>query len=392
MDGVRPGERRCVPARGPASFARVRGTASSSRGTRHSHRSSSSSTRSGHGIVAVRNHTSSSSRCARHRNERRGGGNGRTRARAPRHQVRPSCHAAPSSRSAGPFGFGRHAHAADRPPLVVVCTGRALVCGLRRVLAEHERVDTFRADNGGARHIGVSGSLPTRSRPSERASPQSPPTSCRRRTARSGRPRDGPDHGHGYPAQGRQARNRIVHEGASIGAIRSVDRDRILRHAVKQRTAVTDFPLGDNSTSQWRHGPEEPPDPPPTDWINAYPDVEAACERLQQVLRRRDGDRHPARRGRRCSSRTARRVRRPRGAGRMSSRRTRPSTRLSAARSRSPCSTTSTAGWSSSAVVKVPPRRVGIVVLRSISLVISPPSVSTPGESGVTSSSRTPLT
>src|SRR5258705_2949494 len=83
----------------------------------------------------------------------------------------------------------------------------------------------------------------------------------------------------------------------------------------------------------------------------------------------------------------------PRGAGRMFSSRIRPRTRLSAARSRSPCSTTtSTAGWLSSAVENTSLRRVGMVVLRSMTFVISPPSVSTPSESGVTSSSTTSWT
>ncbi|MGW6270315.1 hypothetical protein [Streptomyces sp. NPDC055060] len=71
----------------------------------------------------------------------------------------------------------------------------------------------------------------------------------------------------------RQARNWIAHEGASIGAIWSVDRDHILQHVVKLRTAVTDLALGDNDNiiSQWCHGLAEPHDPPPTDWINGYP-------------------------------------------------------------------------------------------------------------------------
>src|SRR6187401_1529340 len=75
----------------------------------------------------------------------------------------------------------------------------------------------------------------------------------------------------------------------------------------------------------------------------------------------------------------------------MFSSRKRPSTRLSAARSRSPCSTTmSTAGWLSSAVENTSVRRAGIVVFRSMILVITPPRVSTPSDSGVTSSRRTP--
>lgn len=52
-----------------------------------------------------------------------------------------------------------------------------------------------------------------------------------------------------------------------------MDRDRILQQAVKLRTAVTDLTLGDNIISQWCHGLAEPHDPPPTDWINGYPDA-----------------------------------------------------------------------------------------------------------------------
>ena len=59
----------------------------------------------------------------------------------------------------------------------------------------------------------------------------------------------------------------------------------------------------------------------------------------------------------------------------------------------SPCATwISTDGWLSSAVVNVSDLRVGIVVLRSMSLVNTPPFVSMPSESGVTSSRRTSLT
>ena len=72
----------------------------------------------------------------------------------------------------------------------------------------------------------------------------------------------------------------------------------------------------------------------------------------------------------------------------MFSSRNRPSTRLSAARSRSPCrTTTSTADWLSSAVLNISVRRAGIVVLRSMTFVITPPRVSMPSDSGVTSSS-----
>ena len=67
--------------------------------------------------------------------------------------------------------------------------------------------------------------------------------------------------------------------------------------------------------------------------------------------------------------------------------------RLSRAIWRSPCSTcTSTLVWLSVAVEKTSLFRVGIVVLRGISVVITPPSVSMPSDSGVTSSSSTSLT
>ena len=60
---------------------------------------------------------------------------------------------------------------------------------------------------------------------------------------------------------------------------------------------------------------------------------------------------------------------------------------------RSPWATLiSTDGWLSSAVVKISERLVGIVVLRSMRLVITPPLVSMPSDSGVTSSSRTSFT
>src|SRR5213593_582445 len=64
-----------------------------------------------------------------------------------------------------------------------------------------------------------------------------------------------------------------------------------------------------------------------------------------------------------------------------------PSVRLSRAMGRSPCITwTSTEVWLSAAVVKTSLFFVGIVVLRVMSGVITPPSVSMPSESGVTSS------
>ncbi|OQC18510.1 MAG: hypothetical protein BWX70_03500 [Verrucomicrobia bacterium ADurb.Bin070] len=66
---------------------------------------------------------------------------------------------------------------------------------------------------------------------------------------------------------------------------------------------------------------------------------------------------------------------------------------LSPAILRSPWSTwISTDGWLSAAVLKISLFLVGIVVLRSISGVMTPPSVSMPSVSGVTSSSSTSLT
>ena len=83
----------------------------------------------------------------------------------------------------------------------------------------------------------------------------------------------------------------------------------------------------------------------------------------------------------------------PRGAGGMPIRSNWPRILLSAAISRSPWNTRIvTAVWLSSAVEKVWLFLVGIVVLRSIRRVNTPPSVSMPSDSGVTSSSRTSLT
>ena len=83
----------------------------------------------------------------------------------------------------------------------------------------------------------------------------------------------------------------------------------------------------------------------------------------------------------------------PRGAGGSPTRWNRPSVRLSRASGRSPCSTcTSTLVWLSVAVEKISLFRVGIVVLRVMSVVITPPSVSMPSDSGVTSSSSMSLT
>ncbi len=83
----------------------------------------------------------------------------------------------------------------------------------------------------------------------------------------------------------------------------------------------------------------------------------------------------------------------PRGAGGRPTRWNLPSVRLSRAIERSPCSTcTSTLVWLSEAVEKISLFRVGIVVFRGISVVITPPIVSMPSDSGVTSSSSRSLT
>ena len=52
----------------------------------------------------------------------------------------------------------------------------------------------------------------------------------------------------------------------------------------------------------------------------------------------------------------------------------------------------STAGWLSAAVENTCDLDVGIVVLRGINTVDTPPKVSIPNESGVTSSNNTSLT
>ena len=83
----------------------------------------------------------------------------------------------------------------------------------------------------------------------------------------------------------------------------------------------------------------------------------------------------------------------PRGAGGMPTRWNLPSVRLSEAMGRSPWSTwISTWVWLSEAVEKTSLLRVGIVVLRSMRVVITPPSVSMPRESGVTSRRRRSFT
>src|ERR1035437_9315444 len=83
----------------------------------------------------------------------------------------------------------------------------------------------------------------------------------------------------------------------------------------------------------------------------------------------------------------------PRGAGGIPMREKTPSSLLSAAISRSPWRTLiSTDVWASAAVEKTSDFLAGIVVFRSISFVMTPPSVSTPRESGVTSSRRRSFT
>ncbi len=83
----------------------------------------------------------------------------------------------------------------------------------------------------------------------------------------------------------------------------------------------------------------------------------------------------------------------PRGAAGMPTRSNRASVRLSFAISRSPCTTWMlTAGWLSVAVEKIWPLRHGMAVLRSMSFVMSPPRVSMPSESGVTSRRRSSST
>ena len=83
----------------------------------------------------------------------------------------------------------------------------------------------------------------------------------------------------------------------------------------------------------------------------------------------------------------------PRGAGGIPSRTNLPSDLLSTAMGRSPCSTwISTWVWLSLAVEKTGLRRVGMVVLRSIWVVATPPRVSMESDRGVTSSRRISFT
>ncbi len=83
----------------------------------------------------------------------------------------------------------------------------------------------------------------------------------------------------------------------------------------------------------------------------------------------------------------------PRAAGGMPPRLNVPSKRLSLANSRSPWRTLIvTSGWLSAAVLNVSLLLVGIVVLRGIRTVITPPCVSTPRLSGVASRTRMSFT
>ena len=83
----------------------------------------------------------------------------------------------------------------------------------------------------------------------------------------------------------------------------------------------------------------------------------------------------------------------PRGALRIPVSWNLPSSLFCRAIGRSPCKTcTSTEDWKLEAVVKIWLLRMGRVVLRSMTLVHTPPSVSMPRDSGVTSRRRSPLT
>ena len=83
----------------------------------------------------------------------------------------------------------------------------------------------------------------------------------------------------------------------------------------------------------------------------------------------------------------------PRGAGGMLSKMKRPRDLLSAAIARSPCVIwISTCVWLSAAVENVWLRCVGIVVFLSMSFVETPPMVSIPSESGITSRRSTSFT
>ncbi|MEU0105550.1 hypothetical protein ABZ313_09275 [Streptomyces sp. NPDC006251] len=84
----------------------------------------------------------------------------------------------------------------------------------------------------------------------------------------------------GVPSQGvdvldkaRRARNFIAHEGASVGAIWTADRARILGHAARLRSAVADLALGDNVISLWCHQIDEPKESRSTFLIDAYPQM-----------------------------------------------------------------------------------------------------------------------
>ncbi|MFE2033033.1 hypothetical protein ACFXBB_07175 [Streptomyces scopuliridis] len=69
----------------------------------------------------------------------------------------------------------------------------------------------------------------------------------------------------------RLGRNVIAHEGAGIGNVSLAREDRILAHAARLRSAVSDLADGDNIVSQWGYRIEEPRGYLPHDLINAYP-------------------------------------------------------------------------------------------------------------------------
>ncbi|MFJ8073827.1 hypothetical protein ACIQ7Q_07795 [Streptomyces sp. NPDC096176] len=69
----------------------------------------------------------------------------------------------------------------------------------------------------------------------------------------------------------RKARNFIAHEGADVGDISTAREKRILAHAGRLRSAVSDLAAGDNIVSQWGFHFEEPDWSLPRDLIDAYP-------------------------------------------------------------------------------------------------------------------------
>ncbi|WP_162641518.1 hypothetical protein [Streptosporangium sp. 'caverna'] len=71
----------------------------------------------------------------------------------------------------------------------------------------------------------------------------------------------------------RKARNFIAHEGVAIGAMWVARSNKILDHIIRLRAAVTDLAHGDNIISQWCHGIEEPKEPLPRFFVEAYPSM-----------------------------------------------------------------------------------------------------------------------